>query len=345
MRIGVDCTMARRLLWILLLVTFSSGAWAVSGWNVGFHRLQVSDPLDLAPMKAIAFYPTRAPERPLHLGNFILDVAYEGKTANGHFPLLVMSHGNYGTPLAHRDLIEALVRKGFVVVALLHPGDNLHDHSRLGALSNLYGRPLQVSETISAALLDPEVAGVVDPRKIGVIGYSAGGETALILAGAQPRLDRLVKYCEKYPNDADACSDKGKLRADRSDLVPMADPRVGALLLLAPLSLMYGARELEDVQVPVLLYTGNQDHILDWKKNAGALARKLPQQPDLRVLDGAGHFVFMSPCSEEELEATPDLCTDTQGLDRKAIHRDLAASAAEFFDVSLGSATMQTSGR
>ncbi|MCJ1878390.1 alpha/beta hydrolase family protein [Pseudomonas nitroreducens] len=341
--------MARRLLWVLLLVTFgtavSTSSWASSGWGVGFHRLQVSDPLDQQPMKAIAFYPTRAAEQPLHLGNFILDVAYEGKTANGRFPLLVMSHGNYGTPLAHRDLIEALVRKGFVVVTLLHPGDNLHDHSRLGALSNLYGRPLQVSETISAALLDPQIAAIVDPRKVGVIGYSAGGETALILAGAQPRLERLIKYCQQRPDDRDACSEKGEVRADRSDLVPMADPRVGALLLLAPLSLMYGAHELEDVQVPVLLYTGNDDHILDWKKNAAALARKLPQQADLRVLDGAGHFVFMSPCSEEEKEATPDLCTDTQGLDRQAIHRDLVASAAEFFDVSLGSATMQTSGR
>ncbi|MFJ3259689.1 alpha/beta hydrolase family protein [Pseudomonas sp. NPDC086581] len=337
--------MARRLFWFLLLVTFSTASWAAQGWNVGFHRLQVSDPLDQQPMKAIAFYPTRAPEQPLHLGNFILDVAYEGQTANGRFPLLVMSHGNYGTPLAHRDLIEALVRKGFVVVTLLHPGDNLHDHSRLGAKSNLYGRPLQVSETISAALLDPKVAAIADPRKVGVIGYSAGGETALILAGAQPRLERLIKYCQERPGDADACSEKGQVRADRNDLVPMADPRIGALLLLAPLSLMYGVHELEDVQVPVLLYTGNEDQILDWKKNAGALARKLPQQADLRVLDGAGHFVFMSPCSEEEVEATPDLCTDTQGVDRKAIHRDLAASAAEFFDVSLGGATMQTSAR
>lgn len=339
--------MARRLLWVLLLVTFgtvfSTPGWAAAGWNVGFHRLQVSDPLDQQPMKAIAFYPTRAAEQPMHLGNFILDVAYEGQTANGRFPLLVISHGNYGTPLAHRDLIEALVRKGFVVVALLHPGDNLHDHSRLGAVSNLYGRPLQVSETLSAALLDPKVASIVDPRKVGVIGYSAGGETALILAGAQPKLDRLIKYCQQRPDDRDACSENGKVRADRNDLAPMADPRVGALLLLAPLSLMYGTHELEDVRVPVLIYTGNDDHVLDWKKNAGALARKLPQPADLRVLDGVGHGVFMSPCSEEEVQA--DLCTDGQDADRKIIHHDLAASAARFFDESLGGATMQTSGR
>ena len=72
-------------------------------------------------MKAIAFYPTRAAEQPMHLGNFILDVAYEGQTANGRFPLLVISHGNYGTPLAHRDLIEALVRKR--TSGLMNPKD------------------------------------------------------------------------------------------------------------------------------------------------------------------------------------------------------------------------------
>ncbi len=46
--------------------------------------------------------------------------------------------------LAMHDLASALVRRGFVVVAVTHPGDNAHDHRRLGTLSNLYGRPLQI---------------------------------------------------------------------------------------------------------------------------------------------------------------------------------------------------------
>lgn len=69
---------------------------------------------------------------------------------------------------------------------MIHPGDNNRDHSRLGTLSNLYGRPLQLSAAISAARGDALLGPYLNEGKVGVIGYSAGGETALILSGAQP---------------------------------------------------------------------------------------------------------------------------------------------------------------
>lgn len=174
----------------------------------------------------------------------------------GRFPLLLLSHGNTGTPLALHDLATSLARQGFVVVAVVHPGDNDRDHSRLGSLSNLYGRPLQISEAISTALLDPLLAPYLNARQVGVIGYSAGGETALILAGAQPDLQRLRQYCVERPTDRDACKTQGELVADRDDLHAQADPRVGALMLMAPLSLMFGRHTLGDVHVPVLMYAG-----------------------------------------------------------------------------------------
>ena len=99
--------------------------------------------------------------------------------------MLMLSHGNTGTPLALHDLATSLARKGFVVVAVMHPGDNSKDHSRLGTLSNLYGRPIQISEAITATLGDPMLSPFVNADQVGVIGYSAGGETALILSGAQ----------------------------------------------------------------------------------------------------------------------------------------------------------------
>ncbi|KSW27375.1 MULTISPECIES: putative lipoprotein signal peptide [Pseudomonas] len=317
---------------VLLIFSLAAGAETLS---VGFHRLTLDDPLDHQPMRAIAFYPTRAPTAPTTLGPFTLPLAEEAPAVAGRHPLLVVSHGNGGTPLALRDLVLALARRGFVVVTLLHPGDNLHDQSRLGALSNLYGRPLQVSEAISAALADERLAPLLDPRRIGVIGYSAGGETALILAGAQPRLERLRRYCTQRPDDRDACSAGGELLADRNDLAPMADPRVGAVMLLAPLGLMFGSRELADVNVPVLIYSGDADKVLDWTRNAAALARKLPRSADFHVLLGAGHFVFMAPCNEEETAATPGLCKDAEGVDRVAIHRHLIGDAQRFFDEAL----------
>ena len=261
-------------------------------WSAGFHRLTFLDPLDDQPMHAIAFYPSSDPQGVTSLGSYTVQVTEEAKIAAGHFPMLMLSHGNTGTPLALHDLATSLARKGFVVVAVLHPGDNYKDHSRLGTLSNLYGRPMQISAAITATLADPRLSAYVRGDQVGVIGYSAGGETALILAGAQPDLERLRSYCQERPDDRDACTTQGELIADRDDLVPIADPRVGALLLMAPLSLMFGRQTLADVHVPVLLYSGDKDQLVDPDKNADALARKLPVEPEFKVLAGAGHFVF-----------------------------------------------------
>lgn len=314
-------------------------------WSAGFHRLTFLDPLDLQPMSAIAFYPSTDPKKVSKVDGYQIDASEDAAIAMGRFPLLMLSHGNTGTPLALHDLATSLARKGFVVVAVIHPGDNYLDHSRLGSLSNLYGRPLQISEAISAALIDPLLSPYVDAKQVGVIGYSAGGETALILAGAQPDLKRLRKYCTERPLDRDACKTQGELIADRDDLRAEADPRVGALMLMAPLSLMFGRHSLADVHVPVLLYSGDGDQLLALDKNAEALARKLPQAPNFKLLAGAGHFVFLAPCTEEQKVTTPGLCTDAEGVDRVDIHRNLSVDAIRFFGDALSQpsrAGMQT---
>ncbi|WP_407309281.1 alpha/beta hydrolase family protein [Pseudomonas sp. nanlin1] len=305
-------------------------------WSAGFHRLTFLDPLDQQPMHALAFYPSTDPRHVTALEGYNVAAGEDAKIAIGRFPMLLLSHGNTGTPLALHDLITALTRKGFVVVAVTHPGDNAQDHSRLGTLSNLYGRPLQISEAITAALADPMLSPFVNRDQVGVIGYSAGGETALILSGAQPDLQRLRQYCQERPGDADACQRGGELVADRDDLMPEADPRVRALLLMAPLGLMFGRHTLADVHVPTLIYSGDHDQLVANDKNAAALARKLPIPADYRVLAGAGHFVFMAPCSAEQQASMPALCTDAEGVDRQGIHRSLVSEAQHFFANALG---------
>lgn len=314
-------------------------------WSVGFHEMTFLDPLDLQPMRAIAFYPSSEKEHSSTLEGYTVEAGEDTKVAIGRFPMLMLSHGNTGTPLALHDLATSLARKGFVVVAVIHPGDNSKDHSRLGTLSNLYGRPIQISEAITATLSDRMLAPFVNAEQVGVIGYSAGGETALILSGATPDLDRLRRYCQERPDDHDACNTQGELIVDRDDLQPVADPRVHALLLMAPLSLKFGRHTLADVHVPVLLYSGDGDKLVAFDKNAAALARKLPTAPDFKLLAGAGHFVFLAPCNEEQIAAMPALCTDADGVDRKDIHRNMISEAGRFFAHALGKPTragMQT---
>lgn len=307
-------------------------------WSVGLHRLNLADPLDGQPMQALAFYPSSTPAQWHQADGYRIRVASEGTVVVGQFPLVMLSHGNTGTPLALHDLASALARRGFVVVAVVHPGDNAHDHSRLGTLSNLYGRPLQISAAITATLVDPLLGEHVNGEQVGMIGYSAGGETALILSGARPDFQRLRRYCQHNPKDADACKAHGVLVADRDDLLAQADPRVRALLLMAPLSLMFGRHALADVKVPALIYSGDRDQLLAIDKNAQALARKLPITPNYRLLAGAGHFVFMAPCDADQLEHMATVCTDAQGVDRIGIHLSLQDEATRFFSRVLGRA-------
>lgn len=326
---------------LLMLFLFCS-PWAVQAepslhWSVGFHRLTFLDPLDERPMHAIAFYPSTGKEGRSRIGTYQIDATQNARIATGRYPLLMLSHGNTGTPLALHDVATALARKGFVVVAVLHPGDNYKDHSRLGTLSNLYGRPMQISAAIDATLHDRRLSRYAVPDEVGVIGYSAGGETALILGGAQPDLERLRRYCQERPEDRDACTRQGELIADRDDLVPVADARVQALLLLAPLSLMFGRDTLSEVHVPVLLYSGDGDKLVFPDKNSDALARKLPTAPEFKIIPGAGHFVFMAPCTDEQMATMPGLCTDAEGVDREDVHRDLIYEAGRFFRQSLTS--------
>lgn len=109
---------------------------------------------------------------------------------------------------------------------------------------------------------------------------------------------------------------------------------------MAPLSLMFGRQTLADVHVPVLLYSGENDRLVFPDKNADALARKLPVEPEFKVIPGAGHFVFMAPCNDEQMAAMPGLCTDAQGVDRVDIHRDLIYEAGRFFSNVLEPATL-----
>ncbi|KJK17133.1 dienelactone hydrolase [Pseudomonas sp. BIGb0427] len=329
----------RRLGALLLLVLLGSPlmvqAEPAAHWSVGVHRLSFADPLDAQPVQALAFYPSTAPERSSRIDGYRVQ-AWEGAPmVIGRYPLLMLSHGNTGTPLALHDLATALARRGFIVVAVTHPGDNARDHSRLGTLSNLYGRPLQISAAITASLGDSFLAPYINGPQVGVIGYSAGGETALILSGAQPDLERLQRYCQERPLDADACKTKGVLIADRADLRAAPDPRVKALMLMAPLSLMFGRHALAEVKVPALIYSGDKDQLLAIDKNAQALARKLPVTPNYKLLAGAGHFVFMAPCDDEQRQKMAALCNDPDGVDREDIHLTLQAEAARFFNHTL----------
>ena len=146
------------------------------------------------------YYPTAADDQPQRFGPFTLNLAREAAPVRGNDRLIVMSHGSGGSPWVHADLARALVNAGFVVAMPEHRGDNYKDATDRGPES-WKQRPAEVSRAIDATARDPRFAPLLALDKVGMYGMSAGGHTALSLAGGRwsPALFR--QHCEAHIAD------------------------------------------------------------------------------------------------------------------------------------------------
>lgn len=324
------------LLFLTLCATYVN-AEDING--AGIKRLKVLDPLDQRPMETVAFFPSSEPSGSTRIGPYEVAASRSGAIESGSYPLILLSHGNMGSMWGHHDLAASLAKQGYVVVSLTHPGDNFQDTSRIGAASSIYGRPLQVSAALSAALKDPILASHIDADRIGFVGFSAGGTTGLILAGAKPTLTRLEDYCAKRPDDHHVCEAKGKIRIDHPELQPTADLRIRSFVLLAPLSVIFSPEELKLIKAPFLIFVGDKDEELSPDANATALGHDMQGMAMLQVVHDAGHFTFLAPCSPDLSREMPALCVDRKGVDRVALHQKINSDIGAFFKNSLGAAS------
>lgn len=320
----------------LLLCALCSGsvlsAYAQPADEAGFRRLAVIDPVAKQPIEAVYFYPGAIGGNMLSsFGPYHVSARNAVKMAPGRFPLIVISHGNAGSLWSHHDLATSLARQGNIVITLSHPGDNYKDQSGAGATSTVYGRPLQISAAITAALNNPDLTGHIDADRIAFIGFSSGGETGLLLAGGKIDSARYVSYCESHPAEA-MCSTMGHIKNDSPNLSPESDSRIKAWVLMAPVSVIFSPESLKNFTKPTLIFTGDKDEELSWRQNAGELAKTLPSNPELKMIPGAGHFVFLSPCSSQLRAATPALCDDPSGVDRTAVHRRISDEISRFLN-------------
>ena len=139
------------------------------------------------------YYPSSGDARAVKQGPFTLQLARQGAPQEGNRRLIVISHGSGGAPWVHADLARALVEDGFVVAMPAHRGDNYADHSTPGPESWRL-RPVEVSHAIDVVGADARFRPLLALDKVGMYGFSAGGHTALSLAGGDghPRASRSI---------------------------------------------------------------------------------------------------------------------------------------------------------
>jgi predicted dienelactone hydrolase len=303
----------------------------------GFQQVMVPDAAG-APIEAGIWYPSDAPTSPQPLELFHQTVAVDGSLAGLHHPLIVISHGTGGSFAGHYDTALALADAGFVVVALTHTGDNWRDRS--GVL-NIMDRPRQVSRVLDYMLADwPDHAGI-DPARIGMFGFSAGGFTTLVAVGGRPDFSLIGPHCAEHPQEY-TCALITERPARTAPPAPgsssgtLHDTRIKAAVVAAPaLGFTFAPEGLADVRVPVQLWRADDDQMLPAPWYADAVRQVLPAAPDFQTVPGAGHFDFLVPCSDALAAVAKIICTSEPGFDRADFHRRLNSSVVTFFSETL----------
>jgi predicted dienelactone hydrolase len=287
------------------------------------------------------YYPSTKPDQPLQRGPFSLNLDWQGPPARGNGRLVVISHGSGGAPWVHADLARALVDAGFVVAMPEHHGDNYKEPTHPGPESWKL-RPAEVSRAIDAVAQDARFAPLLSLDKVGMYGMSAGGHTALVLAGGRWSPALFARHCEAHiTQDFPACAGlitglKGnfldglkqsvvrsviRYRFDDATWYTHADPRIQAIVAGVPFAADFETASLARPRVPLALVTAGRDKWLAPQFHSGPVLQGCKSCEHIADLPTAGHGALLSPLPPLDKlgPIAADLMGDPPGFDRSQL--------------------------
>lgn len=332
---------------LVFLCTCCSVAQALAA-QMGFTQHPQSD-----GGKTTVFYPTDAAESRVTQGPFQLSWAHDAKPTQGNRRLVVISHGSGGSPWVHVDLARALVRDGFVVALPQHAGGDYLDSSEPGPAS-WARRPAEISRAIDALATHPFLAPILALDKVGVFGGSAGGHTALSLAGGQWSDNRFRQHCEQHiEQDFSSCVGfTFLLKGDWLDGIKLwvarriiawrfsderlhkdFDPRLQAAVAMVPYAADFDTASLQTPRIALGLVSAAKDVKQIPRFHSEAIkAACLPRCEVVMNLAEGGHGAMLSPMPPlKEGSIAARLLADPPGFDRSAILPELNQRIAKFF--------------
>lgn len=301
------------------------------------------------------YYPSDAPAVTTARGPFTLQVAPQGQPRRGNGRLIVVSHGSGGSPWVYADLARSLVEAGFVVALPRHRGDNFQDNGSPGPDSWSI-RPAEVSRAIDAVAADPRFAPLLQLDKVGVYGMSAGGHTALSLAGGRWSPAGFKQHCEaNLEDDFAACVGlatrltggaldgvkkgiaRGVIRNRFDDATPRehTDPRVAAVVASVPFAADFDMASLAAPRVPLALVTAQQDRWLAPRFHSDRVLAACKTCEHLVDLPTAGHGALLSPLPPGMTGLVGELLNDPPGFDRAGVLPEVDRKITAWFGAHL----------
>lgn len=320
-------------------------AAAAQAQHAGLRTFTVAGDMTVA-----LFYPTAVAGRVVTMGPWLPVVTPGAPVSAAPLKgLILLSHGTGGTELNHHNLGTRLARDGYLVAAVRHAGDNWQDRSLVTSGRYFSERPRQLSRVLDALLASPEWGGRIPAGRIGAVGHSAGGYSVLALAGAQAEPARAAQHCRTVQDDPGFCSlakssslgpagsvwaaspsAAASAGAPDADLVSVADPRITAAVVMAPMAVVLTPQSLAAIQVPVRVLIAEKDAVLSTPYHGGHVLAHLPGALG-RTVAGAGHFAFMAQSTMPLPSAAGDAAANPPGFDRPAFLAELDDEVAGFF--------------
>ncbi|HQX60399.1 MAG TPA: dienelactone hydrolase [Burkholderiaceae bacterium] len=301
------------------------------------------------------FYPSNDPAAPLQRGPFRFMLADKGLPATGNQRLIVISHGSGANAMVQADIAQAMVRAGYIVALPEHAGDNWHDKSAVGPASWQL-RPLEISHAIDALAAEPRFAPLFDAKRVGMFGMSAGGHTALTLAGGRWSRAQLLAHCEaQLQQDFAGCTGAAtELKGDFLDGIKQAiamplirrnlvgdttwfghtDPRIQAIVAGVPFASDFDLASLARPVVPLGIVQAEQDRWLVPKFHSMPVIAACQSCETIASLPTAGHGALLAPLPPDLDNPVGRLLADPPGFDRAQLPA-LYLRITSFFDKHL----------
>ena len=287
-----------------LALLVAAPAWAALGFTT-LPATETDGPVSV-------YYPAEAAEQPAPLG---LKLAFDAPVQRGNGRLVMISHGSGGSPWVHGDLARALVEAGYIVAMPEHRDDNYKHDGRPGPDSWKL-RPAELTRAIDAVGRDPRFAPLLQLDKVGVFGMSAGGHTALVLAGGRWSPSRFRDQCLAHlEQDFQSCAGlvtrlKGNgldglkqwlarriisWRFDDETLYGHTDARIAAVVAAVPSAAHFEMSSFEHLAAPLALMTARADAWLHPQFHSDRVLAACPRCELLTELKTGGHGAYLSP--------------------------------------------------
>ncbi|GGG65270.1 dienelactone hydrolase [Salipiger pallidus] len=303
-------------------------------------------------LEVTIWYPASAGGETVLLGE---NVFFNGTPAmqdapflDGEFPLVLLSHGAglAGRSEAMSWIATPLAQNGFIVAAPTHPGNTGPGRSAAETMK-LWLRPADISDTLDAIEDSPTFQRHVASDRIGVLGLSMGGNTALSLAGAKLDPELLAGYCDTDELNPSLCD---WVRMSGVDLHAMdkttagrdnSDPRVRFAMAIDPAPTdLFSPESLPEISIPVYVVNLGAASEIPATIQASGVAAAI-HDSTYHVIEDASHHSMFGECKPGAAEIAVEegiedpICDDGNGTSRSAIHAQLIELTASAFHSAL----------